>query len=365
LVSRSQREPDKLKVIAVCDIYEPRKRKAREISGAQVFHEYTEMLELEDLDAVVIATPDHWHAQMSIDAMEAGKDVYCEKPMTLYWEDAKRVAQVQARTGRVFQCGAQSASEDRWWQANRLIREGAMGKLIWSQGGYFRNVPGGDWNYGLGPVDLEDPKGPNYLDWKRFLGPAPWRPFDPERYFRFRKFWDYSGGIATDLLYHSLAHLQIALGPQFPKRVVASGGNYVHFDREVPDTFHILIDYPAEEGAKDPTTGHTVALAGTQGNRAGLPDLIRGQEATMYFEGPGIVVRPQSPFRDRRPEMRVKSEPRSGHMSNFIECVLTRQQPHLNAQTAYKIMVAIGLAVQSYREGKVMRFDPEKEELIA
>jgi len=365
LVRRAKQEPERLSVVAVCDIYEPRKRRAQEISGGQLFHDYREMLARPDLDAVVIATPDHWHARMSIDAMEAGKDVYCEKPMTLYWEEAKEVAQTQARTGRVFQCGAQSTSEDRWWQANRLIREGAIGKLIWSQAGYFRNVPGGDWNYGLGPVDLDNPKSENYLDWERFLGPAPKRPYDPERFFRFRKYWDYSGGLATDLLYHALAHLQVALGFQFPRRVAATGGQYVHFDREVPDTFSILIDYPPEDGVAEPERGHTVALFSTQGNERGVPDLIRGQEATMYFEGPGVVVRPQRPFAESREERSVGQEPRADHLTNFLECVRTREQPHLHAQAAYQVMVAIALAVRSYREGKVMQFDPEKEEVVA
>lgn len=364
LVERSKDPQAKVKVVAVCDIYEPRKRNAQNLCKGRVFHEYREMLELPDLDAVFIATPDHWHATMSIAAMRAGKDVYCEKPMTLTWQEAREVARVQARTQRVFQCGVQSSSEDRWWQANRLIREGAIGKLIWSQGGYFRNVPGGDWNYELGPVDLKNRKSPHYLDWKRFLGPAPKRPFDPERYFRFRKFWDYSGGIATDLLYHTLGHLAIALGPQFPTRVVATGGNYVHFDREVPDTFNILIDYPPEPGA-NPDTGHTVALFGTQGNQTGLPDLIRGQEATLYFEDSEVVLQPQGPFQGRRSEQRVASEPRADHITNFLECVRSRQQPHCNAQVAYRVMVAIGLAVESYRHGRVMRFDPQGEELIA
>jgi len=350
LVARSQNADANMKVIAVCDIYEPRKQRAKDICGGQLFHEYTDLLALDDLDAVVIATPDHWHARISIDAMNAGKDVYCEKPMTLYWEEAKEVARTQALTGRVMQVGAQSASEDRVWKANEVIRSGALGKLLWSQGGYSRNSRDGEWNWYIEPE-----ASPQNLDWKRFLGSAPQRPFDPERFFRFRKYWDYSGGIATDLFYHTLAHMEIALTPEFPRRVSAGGGIFIFHDREVPDTFHMLIDYP---------TDHTVLLTSSMGNRQGTEGLIRGHEATLYLEGPGVIVRPEDEYKQERPELRVATEPRADHMPNFLECVRSRKQPHLDAQTGYKAMVAIALGVKAYREGTAMHFDPDREELI-
>ncbi len=350
LVKRSEDPQAKLKVIGVCDIYEPRKERAKEISGAQVFHHYQDLLDVPELDAVVIATPDHWHAPISIDALEAGKDVYCEKPMTLYWEEAKEVAQVVRRTGRVFQVGVQSTSDDVFWQANRLIREGKIGKLLWSQSGYCRNSRGGEWNY-----HIDENASPDNLDWETWLGPAPKRPFDPERYFRFRKFWDYSGGIATDLLYHALGHMAIALGPEFPARVSAAGGIYVQQDREVPDTYHTMIEYPS---------GHTVVLISSMANRQGVPEIIRGHEATLYFEGDKAIVRPEKEFEGDREEIQVSREPRPDHMTNFLECVRTRAKPHCNAEVGYKVEVAIALGVRAYREGKVMKFDPEKEEVI-
>lgn len=351
LVDWSKDGTENINVIAVCDIYEPRKERAQAVCGGKVFHAHEDMVQMKELDAVVIATPDHWHSRISMDAMEAGKDVYCEKPMTLYWEEAKEVVRVQQRTGRVYQCGAQGSSDDNWWQVRKLVREGAIGKLIWSQHGFFRNDPRGDWNYGYD----KDASRSN-LDWDRFLGPAPKRPFDPERYFSFRKYWDYSGGLATDLLYHGMAPLQVALGPEFPCRVVAAGGNYVHFDREVPDTYHTLIDYPS---------GHTIALFSSQANQTGLPITIRGQQATITFEGPGLMVRPEKPFAEDKADYVVRRQPRKGHMNKFIECVRTRGTPHLDAKTAYAAMVGIALGVKSYREKKVMLFDPEKEELIS
>jgi len=352
VVERAKDPERKLSVAAVCDIYEPRKERAKEVSGgAQVFHDYRDMLAMDDLDAVIIATPDHWHATISIDAMLAGKDVYCEKPMTLYWEEAKRVAETAAMTGRVMQVGAHSCSYDRYWKARDVIARGGLGKLVWSQASYARNSRKGEWNW-----NIDAGAGPDNLDWDRWLGPAPKRPFDPERYFRFRKYWDYSGGIATDLFYHQLAHLQIALGPQFPRRVTAAGGVFVFHDREVPDTFHMLVDYP---------TDHTVALLTSMANEQGVPEVIRGHEATMTFEDPGVVVRPERPYAEGRGEIRVGTEPRLDHMDNFLQCVRTREQPHCDPQTGYRVMVAIALGVMAYRQNKAMVFDPEREELVA
>lgn len=351
VVSRSENPDANIKVIAVCDIYEPRKQRAQEICKGQLFHEYTELLALDDVDAVIIASPDHWHARMSIDAMNAGKDVYCEKPMTLYWEEAKEVARVQALTGRVMQVGAQSASEDRVWKANDVIRQGGLGKVLWSTGGYCRNSREGEWNWWIDPE-----ASPQNLDWKRFLGSAPERPFDPERFFRFRKYWDYSGGIATDLFYHTLAHMEVALTPELPKRVSAAGGIFAFHDREVPDTFHMLIDYPSD---------HTVLLTSSMANRQGVDDVIRGHEATLRFGGPGVIVEPEDEYKNERQRLEIAQEPRADHMTNWLECLRSRKQPHLDAQAAYKTMVAIALGVKSYREGKVIHFDPEKEEVIA
>jgi len=351
LVERSAKPEEKLKIVAVCDVYEPRKERAKAISGAEVFHHYRDLLDMPDLDAVLIATPDHWHAQMSIDALEAGKDVYCEKPVTLYWQEAKQVAETVKRTGRVFQCGVQSTSDDLWWQANRLIREGALGKLIWSQSGYCRNSRGGEWNWGIDPGCS-----PANLDWDLWLGPAPKRPFDPERYFRFRKYWDYSGGVATDLLFHALGHMAVALGPEFPASVSADGGIYVQHDREVPDTYHTTIRYPS---------GHTVVLASSMCNRQAWPETIRGHEATMTFEGPGLVIRPEDEYKQNRQELQARPEPRADHQTNWLECIRTRERPHCNADVAYRVCVAIALGIESYRTGRTMKFDPVREEVVS
>ena len=381
-LSRSGRY--RLQIVACCDVWDKRAQDNARRCGdsVKVTRDYREILQMPEVDAVVIATPDHWHAKQSIDAMKAGKDVYCEKPMTLYWDEAKEVARVARETKRVFQCGAQSASDGRWWRAGQIVKAGGIGPIIWSQTGAFRNDPNGDWNWPIQPcrpgVDL---------DWDMWLGHefglAPKRPYDPERYSRFRKYWDYSGGLATDLLYHSLSHLLIGLGGGFPSEVVATGCQTVHGlendNREVPDNFHTLIRYPQK---------HVVQMAATQENQTGVEELIRGEYATLSIEGPYVVIRPEPPFRDRMTEMsrnrdifpdaevitekdgqgrervteiRVRGIQRAGHMENFLDCVRSREQPSLNADLAYQVMVPIALSVRAYREGRTIYFDPNAE----
>jgi predicted dehydrogenase len=386
LTGMSKDENLNIQLVAACDVFDNRAQNAANICGGEAFRDYRRLIEQIKPDAVVIATPDHWHARISMDCLEAGIDVYCQKPMTLYWEEARDVYRCVQRTKRVFQVGAQGCSDDVWWQAQKQIKEGALGKLVWSQTGAFRNVPGGDWNYGLDWG--ADPT--KNLDWAMWLGSAPKRPFELDRFCNFRKFWDYSGGLATDLLYHSLSHMVIALGPQFPTRVVASGTNSCVHDREVPDNFHVLVDYPPEENAPktfrpgpqvetaehdgkqveiakyrlDSTAGHTMAMHATGANEQGLAELIRGEEATMYFEGPGLVIRPERPYADKRKEVQVPREERSEHMVNFINSIRGTETPNLDALTGYKTEVVIALSVASYREKKAKLFDPVKEEVI-
>jgi predicted dehydrogenase len=345
------RDPNvNIEVVAVCDIYRPRAERAKELSGGRLFHDYRDLLQMKDLDAVLIATPDHWHAKMSVDAMEAGKDVHVEKPMTLYLDEAKEMVEVARRTKRVVQVGAEGASSDKYWQARKLIEQGSLGKLNWSTGGVYRNVPGGDWNY-----PIEPNASPSNLDWEAFLGPAPRRPFDRERFFRYRKYWDYSGGLAHDLLSHILASLQVCLGAEFPCRVMASGGIFAHHDRETPDTFHVMVDFPSE---------HTMTLFTTQATSRGVEMEIRGQEASLIFEEDVVVVRPEPPFAQGRKELRVEEEPRDSHDVNWIHCMRSRKPPHYNVEMGYKAMVILCLANRSWREKKMMLFDPKTERVL-
>jgi predicted dehydrogenase len=359
------------RVVAVCDVYARRLNAAKEKAKCDGVMDYREVLDRKDIDAVIIATPDHWHARIAIEAMDRGKDVYLEKPMTHTVEEAKRVCEKVMSSGRVLQVGSQTTSSDQWWKARKAIQDGMIGKLIMSQGSYHRNSTGGEWNWKIDATAGPDGKGEDFIDWKTWLGDAPKRKYDADRFFRFRKYWDYSGGIATDLFYHVMAPLNICWGePQFPYRVTASGGIYIFKDeREVPDTFTLTADY---------AKGHTLVLSSSMANETHIPGLIRGHEGTIMmvpdgkFEGTVnfITVTPsriaKQTFEEKygSSEVKLNCEPRESHMENFLRCVRTREKPVLDAMTAYKAMVAIGMGVQSYREGRVLYFDEHKQKVV-
>src|SRR5687768_11753829 len=223
VMERSKERGD-VQAVAVNDIWDKRKQRAREATAVDeraVHHDYRELIARPDVDVVVIASPDHWHHLQTMEALRNGKDVYLEKPMTYTVEEAKEIAETVKSTGRVLQVGSQYASMDHFWKAKKAITDGLLGDVVWASGGFGRNRnQRGEWNYAIDPDATE-----KTLDWKAFLGPAPKRAFDPERYFRWRKYWDYSGGIATDLFYHSVSPLLVAIGGEFPLRVNSSGAS--------------------------------------------------------------------------------------------------------------------------------------------
>ncbi|MDX2039909.1 MAG: Gfo/Idh/MocA family oxidoreductase [Acidobacteriota bacterium] len=364
-------ETNPAQIVAVCDTYRKRlgqaeQRLAENKQPKPEFStlDYREVIARKDIDAVVIATPDHWHAPIAIAAMQAGKDVYCEKPMTRTVEEAKKFYEASKATNRVVQIGSQTTSSDQWWKARKAIADGMIGQLLMSQGSYHRNSIEGEWNYTIDPNASPNGKGDDYIDWKMWLGNAPSRPFSAERFFRFRKYWDYSGGIATDLFYHVVAPLNLCWGEaQFPHKVMASGGTYVFKDgREVPDTFHLIAEFPK---------GHSLVLSSSMANSQHIPGLIRGHEGTIMmvpqgaFEGrvDHITVTPERIAKKKfiekygSEEVKLMTEKRETHYENFLRCVKTREKTVLDPLTAYKAMTTIAMSVQSYREGRVLYFN--------
>jgi len=361
-VKQSEETKD-IQVAAVNDVYTKRKNRARDIARLaekDVCHDYRELLARNDIDAVVIATPDHWHAQMAIDAMAAGKDVYLQKPMTLTVPEARQVAEAAAKYKRILQVGSQHLSDPRHHKARELIAQGEIGELLWAQGTYSRNSIRGEWNYRVEPEGT-----PQTIDWPRWLGSAPKRPFSAERYFRWRKYWDYSGGIATDLFYHKLGPVLYAMGAQFPTRVTGSGGIYVQKDREVPDTYATIIEYP----------DFYINISSSMANAAAVkyfPEVIYGHKGTIVFERNRVLVVPEPAFLAQKGDDPLKharvhefSPVNIGraHTDNFFAAMRSRQQPVLNPDLGYQIMVAIKLGVDSYREGKVKSFDPRSRKV--
>jgi len=232
-----------VEMVAASDVYEPRLERAKEVWGQDLFttRDYREILQRQDIDAVIVATPDHWHARISIDALDAGKDVYCEKPMVQQISEGSQVVAAARRNPtRIFQVGSQYASALSFLRIGQLLREGAIGELNLVEAWLDRNTALGAWQYTL-PLDPT----PENTDWDRFLGHAPKRPFEPIRLFRWRNYQDYGTALAGDLYVHLLTGIHTATNSIGPTRIYATGGlRYWNDGRDVPDTMLGVIEYP-------------------------------------------------------------------------------------------------------------------------
>ncbi len=278
----NMKQSDNVQITAVCDIYKTRLEKAKELTQAQAFKNYQELLQRKDIDYVLIATPEHWHYKMTLDAISAGKHIYVEKPMTHTIEQAKDITEKIAASKLKLQVGVQGMSDDSYETAHKMIEEGALGKVVMAHIDYSRNYPGDFWAY---EIDADARPGVN-LDWEAWLGPAPKRPWDPRRYFQWRRYWDYSGGIATDLFIHRLTRIIKAVGLKNPDYVVATGGtwNFTNSVAEIPDTFNMMLDYPEKT---------TVMLVSSLANDTPIRHVIRGHKATLEFTREGFTITPQ------------------------------------------------------------------------
>ena len=356
-----------VKMTAASDIYDRAKFRAQEMIGLakkDVHHDYRDLLSRTDVDAVVIATPEHWHAPMALAALEAGKDVYLEKPMTRTIAEAKQLAEAVERTGRVLQVGSQWVSDPAYHEAKRIIRDGLIGDLVWMQSSYSSNHPDGVWQY-----YVDEEANPETVDWQAFLGDAPEQPFSGERFFRWRKYWDFSGGIATDFLYHRLSPLLFAVGPRFPTRVTASGGLWHFRNRQVPDSYQSSIEF-------DQFGCDLFGSCASQASNALHGPAIYGRKGVIEIGTGEVVVRPERLFEEEfrkqagsdrvviEVDNRDQQKARTAHMLNFLECVRTREKPVFDARFGYQVMVAIKLGVDSYRQGRVLGFDPATEQIL-
>jgi predicted dehydrogenase len=261
------KDSDNVEIVAVCDIYDKRREAAAKLTGGKPFKDYRALLDSRDIDYTVIAVPEHWHFQMSMDALARKKHIYCEKPMTKTVEQSKKVVARVKQAGVKMQVGVQGMSDDSYETAHEYIRQGALGNIVIAQIDYSRNHVG---DFFTSPLDPDVRPGEN-LDWNAFLGPAPKRPYDADRFLSWRRFWDYSGGIATDLFIHRVTRVIKALGLTFPERAAATGGKYEFRSSaaEIPDTFNMTLDYP---------DGPTVILISSMANDTPVDHVIRGHK---------------------------------------------------------------------------------------
>jgi predicted dehydrogenase len=339
---------------AVCDLYQKRLDQAQQVAGlspSDAYRDHRKLLERPDIDAVLIAPIDTWHAQCAIDALQAGKHVYLEKPMSRYLKEAFDVYDTVKRTGKVFLLGSQGCADPKWHKAAEWIRAGKIGPLVWAQGSYCRNnFPKSEWTY---PV--EDEATPDSLDWNRWLGRVKKIPFSKEHFFSWHKFYAFNSGIIGNLLPHRFNPLMLATGnPEFPRRVCCTGTRKVSTDREITDTTHILAEFPG---------GLTIVVAGTTVNAQGLPETIRGLKGTIYFATSQnkCELTPERPFTDELdPESfsdALKVDDTTRLQKHFVECIRTGKKPFCDVELAIRSHTVLCLAEQSERQNLSLLFD--------
>lgn len=275
-----------VKIVAACDLFDNRLEDAKKNFGADIFttRDYKEILLRNDIDAVIIGTPDHWHKDIAVDALSSGKHVYCEKPMVQQINEGAAVVEAQRKTGKVLQVGSQGMSSLGNEKAKELFEAGAIGQLNYVEGFWARNTPGGAWQYDL-PADASEKN----VDWKRFLKDKPQVPYDPKRFFRWRCFRDYGTGVCGDLFVHLLSSLHYITSSMGPTRIMSTGGlRYWKDGRDVPDIMLGMFDYPKTE--KHPAFNLSLRVNFVDSNPDGSYFRLVGNEGTMTVEWEKVTV---------------------------------------------------------------------------
>ncbi len=338
--------------VAVCDVYRPRLQAAsKNTGGAKMYDEHEALLADANVDVVCIASPDRLHGPQTIDALSAGKDVYCEKPLT-HWaqfELAKKIEETSKKTGKLVQVGTQHMADDNYPEIIRLIHDGIIGKPVHVECSYYRR---GDWGERMKIDDPNATPGAD-LNWERFLGDAPKVDFTVSRFFQWRMYWDYAGGPATDLLVHTFTPIFCILQLDFPQRVFGGGGTF-QYDREVPDQCNIIADYP---------DGPSVVMTNSLSNHVPADTVIRGTDGiiswAMLQGGTGEGVR-IVPFAKDKKEILMpwKGQGDTSKLwADLLDCVKTRKQPKCNIGMAVRVQAPLSMGILSHRESKVALFD--------
>jgi predicted dehydrogenase len=393
IVNRLAKENKGVKPVAVCDVWDgnkvPKVERGLYPSAEKVglsvedkkhvTKDYRRLLDLPEVDVVCVATPDHWHAKMCIDAAAAGKDVYCEKPMTKTIDEAHAVVDAMKKHNRVMTVGVQSMADPRWLMANELIRAGKIGHVAQAQTSYYRNSDVGQWRY----YKLTRDMNPSTIDWDMFLGHGfnikeigtplgPKIPFDRAVYGQWRCYWPFGGGMFTDLFVHQTTHMIAAMGVKYPKRVVGAGGIYLEYDgRDVPDVATVVADY--DEGCQLMITATMIASYP-------IEEVIRGHLATIKFlkngfeiigdnpkGGAGIPARLEQSLKGEYVDANPPKWTKEWHHAdtqalweNFLKCVRDRDRNTLSTpELGAAAFTTVTMGVKSYREGRAFFWDNE------
>ena len=381
-----------VKLIAVADCYDGRLEHSKELWGADIFttRDYGQVLARKDIDAVIIGTPDHWHKQAAIDAMNAGKDVYCEKPMIHLYSDGPEMIETARKTNRIIQIGSQRVSSIVYAKAKELLASGAIGKLNMVNAHWDRNSAIGAWDYTV-PLDAST----ETCDWPRFLGTAPRIPFSSEQFFQWRKWKAYGSGVAGDLFVHLFSGTHFITGSHGPTRAMATGGLRFWKDgRNVPDVMVGLFDYPESFNL-------TVRVNFVDGGSESEGLIFTGSEGTMQIAGNSVSVsrvpRPKEPgytietfsnamqqriqanYRQKYLPMHPAGPPplqyakyaapagyddTYDHCRNFFDSVRTRKPVVEDAVFGYRAAGAALLSNLSYERGAVVHWNPEAMEIV-
>lgn len=369
---RLQKDKHLVEIAAVCDVFSRYRDEAVEKVHSAVGKkpvstgDYRDIINDASIDAVVISTPDHWHATQTIASLKAGKAVYCEKPMTHTVEEALEVHNTWKKSGRVMQVGVQSTSLPVWDAINEQICAGDLGKVLQYQTEFFRNSDMGQWRY----YRLSEDMTPKTIDWRMFLGTeeglAPSQPFDRARFAQWRCYWDFGSGMFTDLFVHRTTSMLKATGLRFPGRVVGAGGIFLEYDgRTVPDVATVVADF--DEGVQGLVTA-TMCSGETP-----IRQIIRGHHGSVVlgtgeeFSGYDFVAeRPQvthdSSIKSKRVEVGKVDSTSLTHFTNFVEAAIAEKPEAVNCspELGASAMCIVKLGARSYREGKAYHFDRDK-----
>ncbi len=380
-------------IVGVVDAYMGRVQRTRERVGGQVkvYETYQDLLAQSSIDAVLVVTPDHWHRQMVLDAIAAGKDVYCEKPLTYRSSEGREIIEAAAKAQRIVQVGSQGSSSEIQRKAKEMIRSGQLGQVTLIRAAFNRNTASGAWIYPIPPDASE-----KTVNWEMFLGPAPKRPFSLERFFRWRCYKDYSGGIATDLFVHLCTTIHFLMDAKAPSKVLAMGQLYRWKEsREVPDTLNAILEYPE---------GFVVNLSSTFNNQVTAEGSfqILGTEGTINLAG-GLSFFPEHNVEDNRwiveswpraleeayyrdPEVRKAELPRTRkpkilegprqfsqegpdatvpHLGHFLESVRTRRPYWQDAAAGHRAAACAHMVNLSAEQQRLVEWDFARDDIKA